>query len=239
MNLAREGGKGKGNYPKKKEDGSNGRHVDDQNLRLGQAGCLLATIQKQAADPFTRDALVALDRLDRVVLEDEDNGEEDNVADNNEHNCNSSPLQLDDASDAPVGLLRGHGADAVGVRGEARALGRSAVISERSEVNFDAIPKCGELDDDGQACKDKQRNPEIRKTVLVVNVAGGSEPERHSTEDDSADHTNDGNTPAGSLREPHKVATNDDLPADLQVERQGAQKNPQHTRPSSQDEKAA
>jgi hypothetical protein len=178
-------------------------------------------------------------RLDRGVLEDEDEGEEDDVGNDDENNGDASPLEGDDAPHSPVGLLRRHGPDAVCVRRHARAFGRGAVVGERGEVNLDAVAKRGELDDDGQARKDQQGDPEIRQAVLVVDVARRPEPERHAAEDEGDDDADGGDAPADGLRKPHKVPPDDQLPADLEMERQGAQENPHHTCPAAHDEEEA
>ncbi len=183
-----------------------------------------------------RDACVVLGGLDRGVLEDEDEGEEDDVGNDDENDGDASPLEGDDAAHTAIGLLRGHGPDAVGVRGHAGAFGRSAVVGKRGEVDLDAVAKRGELDDDGHAGEDQQGDPEDRQAVLVVDVARLPEPERHTAENKGENDADARNAPAKSLGKPHKVPPNDQLPADLEVERHGAQEDPRHTRPAAQDE---
>lgn len=180
-----------------------------------------------------------LDLLDSVILEDEHNREEDDVGDNDEYNGNASPLQRDDTSYAAVGLLWRHGADAVGVGGKVGALSRGAVVGKRGEINLDAVAECRELDDDSEARKHEQRDPEVSEAVSMVDVTRLPESEGHAAQEEGEDNADSGKAPADSLREPHEVPPDNQLPANLQVKRERAQEHPHHARPTSHDDEEA
>lgn len=225
-------------YGKEYENGADGRFVDGKGRGIVEALVLVAVVRGQADQPGRGLGRVGADGGNSVILEDEDDAEEDDIGDNDEHNGNTAPLELDDAADTAVGLAGRHRTDAVAVRRQARVLGRGGVIVERGEVDLDAVAESDELDDNGQTGKDEQRNPEISQAVLVVDVTSRAETERDTTEDDGHDSTENGDAPAGRVRHPHEAAADDNLPANLQMQRQRAQKDPDNSRPTTENEQS-
>lgn len=118
------------NYPEKEKNGANGGHVHYQYSGFVKARPLVSTILKKAGNPRKGESSVFLDLFDRVVLEDENDREEDDVGDNDENDGDASPLERNHASHAAVSLFRGHGPDAVGVGWQVGTLGRGGVVGE-------------------------------------------------------------------------------------------------------------
>lgn len=182
-----------------------------------QAFILVAFGRHETCYPGDGFGLVVLEFLDGIVEEDENDGKEDDVCDDDQNNDDAPPLKLYDATHTSVCLSRGHGPDAVGVRRPSGSFGRHGIVREGGEIDFDAVAKGRELDDDGKTGEYQQRDPEIRQTVFVVDVAGLAEAEGDAAEDQKEDESDDGNTPAENLGEPHVVPSHYQLPADLQM----------------------
>lgn len=174
-----------------------------------------------------------------VVLEDENDGKEDNVDDDDEHNSNATPLQRDDATHPTVGLTRRHGPNALRVRRQSGTLCRSGVVGERRQIHLDTVPECRKLENNGESGKDEQRDPKVGQAVLMVDMASRAKPKRDSTGDESDNDTNERNAPADNLGEPHEVPAYHDLPANLEMERQRSQKHPDNSGPTSEDQEGA
>jgi hypothetical protein len=113
------------------------QHGTNRGLRCHQdSGFLKAfgfvtTGKSETCDPSVCHARVISHLLNRVVLEDKDHREEDDISNNDEHDSNTTPLQLDDALHTPVCLPRCHGLDALGVGRESGAFGRCTAVGER------------------------------------------------------------------------------------------------------------
>lgn len=78
-----------------------------------------AAAEGEAGNPIGAFSHVGLGRFGLSVESDEDNGEEDDIADDDEHKGDTAPLELEDAADTAVGLACGDSADAAGVAGQA------------------------------------------------------------------------------------------------------------------------
>lgn len=204
-----------------------------------QTFVLVASVLKQAKNPFLGKLRVLLDALHGIVLEHENDGEENDIRDDNENDANSSPLEGDHTADTTVCLARCICADAVLIRGKTRTFGRGAVITKTRKVNLDTVAERGEGNDDGQARKDQERNPERCQTVLVIDVTRRTEAERNATEHEGQCDTDDGDAPASGLGEEHEVSSNQDLPANLQVQREGAHESPHESGKAAKEKKRA
>lgn len=204
-------------YCQEYQNSAHGRLADDQNPSLIETVCLVPTILEETQNPVFGELGIIGDLLNSVVLENKDDREKDDVRDDDKHNGDATPLQLNDSLDTAVGLLGCHGADALGVRRKTRPFGGRTTIGKRGQIHLDAVSKGRELQDDGETGKNQERDPESRQAVLVVDMASWAETERHSTEDQSDDDTDGRNAPTGDLREPHEVSSHHKLPADLQM----------------------
>ncbi|KAF1736232.1 hypothetical protein CRV24_001839 [Beauveria bassiana] len=198
----------------------------------------VAACSNEADHPALCDFGILGNGLDNVVLEDKDDGKEDDVGGNDKDNGDAAPLQGNNALDAAVGLARGHGADAICVGWQARALSRGGAVGQGRQVDLYAVAKGSKGGDDGDAGKDEQRNPEVGEAVVVVDVANGAEAKGDTTEDESEDDADERDAPAGGLGKVHEGAADADLPAYLQVQGEGAQKCPHDAAPAAEDEKA-
>lgn len=87
---------------------------------------ILANAHGEAGEPFSGFGHVGLVRGDLSVEINEGNGEEDDIANDDEDEGDAAPLELEDATDTAVGLACGDGAHTAGV---ARQAGR--VFSSR------------------------------------------------------------------------------------------------------------
>lgn len=73
----------------------------------------------------------------------------------------------------------------------------------------------------------------------MVNVADGAETERHAAENQGENDANQGDTPSSGLGKEHEGPANGYLPADLEMERERAQKRPHDTAPAPEDDKGS
>lgn len=186
-------------YPQEQQHGTNRGLVNYQGAGFVETLVLVSVVGEKACNPARSDGLVVLNRLHRVVLEDEDNGEEDNVDDDDKHDGDSAPLQLDDAPDTAVSLTRCHGSDALCVRWQTGPFRRGGIVGKRSEIYLDAVTKGRKLKNDRQARKDQQGNPQIRQTVLMVDMAGRAKPKGDSAGDEGDNDTDGWDAPADCL----------------------------------------
>lgn len=75
--------------------------------------CLVTLCSNKTNDPILGHMGVIGNRLNNVVLEDEDDGEKDDIGNNDEDNSDASPLKRNDSLDTAIGLARRHGDNTV------------------------------------------------------------------------------------------------------------------------------
>lgn len=107
-----------------------------------------------------------------IVHHDEDNREEYDIDDDDDDDGDTPPLKFHNSSNSAIGLPWGEGNNTARIRRKRRTVGGAAAISKRGQIDLYAVSERGELDDDSQTTKYEKRNPKVRKTVRVVDMAG-------------------------------------------------------------------